>query len=90
MDGLVYIYSPVIIVYFTNRTQYFVYLSLGMSIGAVVLLAFVFHMPESLKFSLVKQDIMKFQSDMDYICAMNKTPQEQISKIEDLVGLFCQ
>ncbi|CDW77336.1 organic cation [Stylonychia lemnae] len=89
MDGLVYIYSPVIIVYFTRKTQYFVYMALGLSIGAVVLLAFIFHMPESLKFSLVKQDIMKFQSDMDYICTMNKASEQQVDKINSLVEKYC-
>lgn len=89
MDGLVYIYSPVILVYFTNKTYYFIYLAMGMSVAAIILLAFFFHMPESLKFSLAKQDIMKFQNDMDYICTMNKTSEEQIDKINGLVEKYC-
>lgn len=62
---------------------------MGMSIAAIVLLAFIFHMPESLKFSLVKQDIMKFQNDMDYICTMNKATEEKIDKINGMVERFC-
>lgn len=89
MDGLVYIYSPVILIYFTKRTYYFIYLALGLSLAAVFFLAFIFHMPESLKFSLVKQDIMKFQNDMDYICTMNKASEEQIDKINSLVEKYC-
>lgn len=65
------------------------YLALGLSIAAIILLAFVFHMPESLKFSLVKQDIMKFQNDMDYICTMNKASDEQVDKINCLVERYC-
>ena len=42
-------------------------------------------MPESLKFSLVKQDIMKFENDMDYICEMNKATDEQRERINSLV-----
>ncbi len=75
MDGLVYIYSPLILIYFTNYTSPFLYTALGLSVAAIVLLAFIFHMPESLKFSLVNKDIMKFQSDMDYICTMNKASE---------------
>lgn len=51
------------------------------SLAAIFLLAFVFHMPESLKYSLVKQDIMKFENDMDYICEMNNATDEQREKI---------
>lgn len=54
MDGLVYIYSPLILMYFTRKTYYFLYLAFGMSVAAIVLLAFLFHMPESLKFTLAK------------------------------------
>ena len=54
MDGLVYLYSPLILMYFTKHTIYFMYLALAMSLMAIVFLAFFFHMPESLKFSLVK------------------------------------
>ena len=75
MDGLVYIYSPILLIYFTKYTSTFLYLALGLSVAAIVLLAFIFHMPESLKFSLVNKDIMKFQSDMDYICSMNKASE---------------
>jgi hypothetical protein len=89
MDGLVYIYSPIMLVYFTNKTYFFIYLALGMSVAAIILLAFFFHMPESLKFSLAKQDIMKFQNDMDYICTMNKASEEQIDKINGLVERYC-
>jgi hypothetical protein len=66
-----------------------VYIALVMSIWAIILLAFAFHMPESLKFSLVKQDIMKFQNDMDYICTMNKATEAQIDNINSLVEKYC-
>jgi uncharacterized PurR-regulated membrane protein YhhQ (DUF165 family) len=58
--------------YIVKSTQYFVWIGFILSVAAIFLLAFVFHMPESLKYSLVKEDIMKFENDMDYICEMNK------------------
>lgn len=75
LDGLVYIYSPVILVYVVRSTQYFVWIALGFSLASIFLLGFIFHMPESLKYSLVKQDIMKFENDMDYICEMNNASE---------------
>lgn len=54
MDGLVYIFSPLILIYLTNKTSYLVYLALVFSVMAIVSLAFGLHMPESLKFSLAK------------------------------------
>ena len=60
MDGLVYIYSPLLILYFTKYTYIFLGLALVTSSLALFLVGFVFHMPESLKFSLVKQNISKF------------------------------
>lgn len=75
LDGLVYIYSPLFLVYIVKSTQYFVWIALGVSLIPIFLLGFVFHMPESLKYSLVKQDIMRFENDMDYICEMNKATE---------------
>jgi len=49
------------------------------------LVGFVFHMPESLKYSLAKQDIMKFENDREYICHMNHTPDKQVDWINLLV-----
>jgi len=88
LDGLVYIYSPIILLYFTKWTVNFVYLALGFSVAAIVLLAFFFHMPESLKFAMATDDISKFQSDMEYICIMNKCP-EQADKINMLLERYC-
>jgi MFS family permease len=89
LDGLVYIYSPLILVHIVRSTQYFVWLGLGASLAAIFLLGFIFHMPESLKYSLVKQDIMKFENDMDYICEMNRATDEQREKINYLVEKYC-
>jgi len=76
LDGLVYIYSPLFLVYVVHSTQYFVWMALGVSLLSIFLIGFLFHMPESLKYSLVKQDIMRFENDMDYICEMNKATEE--------------
>ncbi len=32
---------------------------------------------------------MKFQSDMDYICTMNNTSEEQKTKIMDMMEKYC-
>lgn len=85
MDGLVYIYSPMILMYIVHSTQYFVWLALAFSLLSIFLVGFIFHMPESLKYSLAKQDIMKFENDMDYICEMNKATDEQRDHINRLV-----
>lgn len=76
LDGLVYIYSPMFLVYVVHSTQYFVWMALIVSLASIFLLGFIFHMPESLKYSLVKQDIMRFENDMDYICEMNQATDE--------------
>jgi MFS family permease len=68
LDGLIYIYSPLFLQYVAPSTQYFVWIALGFSLFSIFLVGFVFHMPESLKYSLAKQDIMKFENDRDYIC----------------------
>lgn len=67
-----YIYSPIVLLYFTNYTVVFLYLSIILSGVSIFLLAFVIHMPESLKYLLVKENIPKFENDLDYICEMNK------------------
>jgi MFS family permease len=54
LDGLVYIYSPMILVKVVHSTQYFVWIALGFSLLSIFLLAFLFHMPESLKYTLAK------------------------------------
>ncbi len=54
LDGLVYIYSPLILVKVVHSTQYFVWIALGFSLLSIFLVAFLFHMPESLKYSLSK------------------------------------
>lgn len=56
----------------------------------IFLLGFVFHMPESLKYSLVKQDIMRFENDMDYICEMNKATEAERQVINELVERYCE
>jgi MFS family permease len=68
LDGLIYIYSPLFLQYVAPSTQYFVWIALAFSLFSIFLVGFVFHMPESLKYSLAKQDIMKFENDRDYIC----------------------
>ena len=88
LDGLVYIYSPLILIYFTKWTVYFSYMALGFSVAAIVLLAFFFHMPESLKFAMATDDISKFQSDMEYICGLNGCP-EQADRINSLLERYC-
>ena len=89
LDGLVYIYSPLFLVYIVKSTQYFVWIALIVSLIPIFLLGFVFHMPESLKYSLVKQDIMRFENDMDYICEMNKATEAERQNINDLVERYC-
>jgi hypothetical protein len=88
LDGLVYIYSPMILVYVVHSTQYFVWIALGFSLLSIFLTAFLFHMPESLKYTLAKQDIMKFESDIDYICTMNNSSEEQRERINELVSRY--
>lgn len=75
MDNLVYIYSPLILIYLTNKTYHLIYLAIAMSILTILFIAFFFHIPESLKFSLIKKDFDKFSNDLDYICAMNKVKE---------------
>lgn len=52
---------------------------------SIFLVGFIFHMPESLKYSLAKQNIMKFENDKDYICEMNSASDKQIEWIRLLV-----
>jgi hypothetical protein len=89
LDGLVYIYSPLFLVYVIHSTQYFVWIALGVSLVPIFLLGFVFHMPESLKYSLATQDIMRFENDMDYICEMNKASEAQRANINEMVERYC-
>lgn len=89
LDGLVYIYSPMFLMYIVHSTQYFVWIALGVSLFSIFLLGFIFHMPESLKYSLAKQDISKFENDMDYICEMNKATDAQRDRINQLVIQYC-
>ena len=49
-----YIYSPMILVKVVHSTQYFVWIALGFSLLSIFLVAFLFHMPESLKYTLAK------------------------------------
>lgn len=59
-----------------------------MSLLSIFLLGFIFHMPESLKYSLVKLDIEKFENDTEYICEMNKATEQQKQYINDLVEQY--
>lgn len=88
LDGLVYVYSPMFLVYVVKSTQYFVWMALICSLMSIFLLGFIFHMPESLKYSLVKQDFMKFENDKDYICEMNRATEEQRYRIDRLVERY--
>lgn len=90
LDGLIYIYSPLFLQYVAPSTQYFVWIALGFSLFSIFLVGFVFHMPESLKYSLAKQDIMKFENDRDYICQMNQAPDKQVDWINMLVQKYLE
>jgi len=90
LDGLVYIYSPMFLMYIVHSTQYFVWIALGVSLFSIFLLGFIFHMPESLKYSLAKQNISRFENDMDYICEMNKATDAERDKINKLVIQYCE
>jgi hypothetical protein len=90
MDGLIYIYSPLFLQYVAPSTQYFVWIALIFSLTSIFLVGFVFHLPESLKYSLAKLDIMKFENDREYICHMNKTPDKQVDWINLLVQKYIE
>jgi Mg2+/Co2+ transporter CorB len=83
MDNLVYIYSPLILIFLTNRTYHLIYLAIAMSILTILYIAFFFHIPESLKFSLTKKDFDKFSNDLEYICKMNKVEEEKVEEINE-------
>jgi hypothetical protein len=78
------------LVYVVHSTQYFVWIALGFSLLSIFLIGFVFHMPESLKYSLAKEDIMRFKNDVDYICEMNQASDRHIDWINKLVEKYLQ
>jgi uncharacterized membrane protein len=70
IEGLVYILSPLILLFLTKDAMVFLYICLAINIISMVVFTRVYF-PESVKYSLVKGDYNRVQFDLNYIFTIN-------------------
>lgn len=74
IDDFVQVFSPLVLMYVTNNTNFFLWLGLGMNL--VGLLGFlVLYIPESTKYLLEKNRFDDANKDMIYILKYNKASE---------------
>ena len=69
-DGMVFVISPLILMYLTKNTDIFFYIPIAMNIIAVIIFSVVY-IPESIKYLLEKGRFDEAARDTAYVCKIN-------------------
>ena len=75
-DSCVFIFSPIIVLYFTKNTNVYLYMGIFMSVLAGILVH-CFYFPESMKFNLSKKKYDAALHDLSFILRMNRVSEGQ-------------
>jgi MFS family permease len=79
-EGFILIITPVILFYVTKNLQYFIFFCFLVNFVACIVFL-VCYLPESVKFTLEKGRHEKAEKDIEYICRINKTSEEEKQKV---------
>ena len=86
MDGLVYVYSPLLFKYLTNDLDFFLGIAITLNITALTMMVGVLRVPESLKWHLTKGHIGAFWRAYEVVRHVNNAPENP--RLREMVGIL--